>query len=292
RFPRLPRSINKNPVAAILLLRQPRDPEVSASIFWFPFSRLESRLLLRFTEAIFQRPHGKVRLFPIDQERWRQANGVLSCAEHQQAFMKSQIDDRVTQIRGLFLRPLIPYDLNADHQAASSYIAHDLEILRPIGHSPEEVVAHAAGVFHVLAFDQVHSGQRCRNAHWLPTERRAMRARLPSHHAFFRDHRAERHAAGDALGGTKNVRFDPGVFTGPPLPRASYSRLHFVHDKHDSVLPADPLQFLQEKLRRGHISAFSLNRLDDDTRDILGIEQALENLRFELFENFRAAGLL
>src|SRR5207248_6947198 len=59
--PSLPRSINKNPVAAILLLQQPRDPEFSASILRSPFSRLESRLLLRFTEAIFQRPHGKVR---------------------------------------------------------------------------------------------------------------------------------------------------------------------------------------------------------------------------------------
>src|SRR6266851_3235835 len=54
RFPSLPRSINKNPVAAILLLQQPRDPEFSASILRCPFSRLESRLLLRFTEAIFQ----------------------------------------------------------------------------------------------------------------------------------------------------------------------------------------------------------------------------------------------
>src|SRR5216683_68290 len=88
------------------------------------------------------------------------------------------------------------------------------------------------------------------------------------------------------------VRFDPGVFTGPPLPGASHSRLHFVHDEHDAVLPTDPLQFLQKELRSGHISAFSLNRLDDDTRDILGIEQALENLAFELFENFCAAGLL
>ena len=82
------------------------------------------------------------------------------------------------------------------------------------------------------------------------------------------------------------------MFTGPPLPGASHSRLNFVHDEHDAVLPADPLQFLQKKLWRGHIPAFSLNRLDDDTRDILGIEQALENLPFELFENFCAAGLL
>src|SRR5437667_11825105 len=158
--PSLPRSINKNPVAAILLLQRPRDPEFSASILRSPFSRLESRLLLRFTEAIFQRPHGKVRLLLINQEGRRQANGVFTCTEHQQAFMKSQIDDRVAQIRGLFLRPLIAHDLNADHQAASSYIADDFEVLGPISQSPEEVIARAAGGFHELALDPVRGGQR------------------------------------------------------------------------------------------------------------------------------------
>ena len=88
--------------------------------------------------------------------------------------MKSQIDDRVAQIRGLFLRPLIAHDLNADHQAASSYIADDFEVLGPISQSPEEVIAHAAGVFHVLALDQVHGGQRSCNAHRIPAERRAV----------------------------------------------------------------------------------------------------------------------
>ena len=81
------------------------------------------------------------------------------------------------------------------------------------------------------------------------------------------------------------------MFTGPPLPSAPHARLHFIHDEHDAVLPADALQFLQEELRRRHIPAFPLNWLDDDARDVLGIEQPFENLPFELFEDFRAAGL-
>src|SRR5207253_9722331 len=79
--------------------------------------------------------------------------------------------------------------------------------------------------------------------------------------------------------------------TGPPLSGAAHSRLHFVHDEHDSVLAADPLQFLQEELGRRHVSTFALNGLDDDARDVFGIEQPLENLSFKLLEYLRAAGL-
>src|SRR5437762_9634918 len=61
------------------------------------------------------RSHGKVRLLLINQEGRRQANGVFTCTEHQQAFMKSQIDDRVAQIRGLFLRPLICATRSEEH---------------------------------------------------------------------------------------------------------------------------------------------------------------------------------
>jgi len=56
------------------------------------------------------------------------------------------------------------------------------------------------------------------------------------------------------------------------------------------VSAADPLQFLQEELWRRHISTFSLNGLDDDARHVFGVEQPLENLTFELLEDFRAAG--
>ena len=56
------------------------------------------------------------------------------------------------------------------------------------------------------------------------------------------------------------------------------------------MLAADALQFLQEELRRRHISTFALNGLDDDASHFLGIKQPLENLPFELFENFSPAG--
>src|SRR5439155_16320127 len=127
-------------------------------------------------------------------------------------------------------------------------------------------------------------------AHWVTTECRPVRARPPAHHAFSCDDCAERHAARDALGRAKNVRLDSGVLTGSRLSCAAHSRLHFVHDEHDSVLAADPLQFMEEELGRRNISTFALNGLDDDARDVFGIEQPFEDLPFELFENFRTTG--
>ncbi len=81
------------------------------------------------------------------------------------------------------------------------------------------------------------------------------------------------------------------MLTGPPLPGTSHARLHFVHDEHDSLLAADTLQFLEKEPRCGHISAFALNRLNDDACNVFGIEQPFEYLSFKLFENFRTAGL-
>src|SRR6202163_3591253 len=49
-------------------------------------------------------------------------------------------------------------------------------------------------------------------------------------------HCRARHAARVPLRATQTLRFDPAVFTGPPLPRASHPRLHFVHDEHNAVL--------------------------------------------------------
>src|SRR5467141_1004057 len=54
---------------------------VLTSRFWTSvISALD--LFLRLAQAIFQRPQGKVSLFLIDQERGRQANGVLTRTEH------------------------------------------------------------------------------------------------------------------------------------------------------------------------------------------------------------------
>ena len=52
---------------------------------------------------------------------------------------------------------------------------------------------------------------------------------------------------------------------------------------------ADALEFLKKKIGRGNVAAFALNGLDDNSGHVFGIEEALENLTFELLKNFRAA---
>src|SRR6266705_2242534 len=95
-------------MAAIFLLRHHGILASSCpahSVFSLP-SVLE--LLFYLAEAFFERAHGEVRLFLINQERRRQANGILTRAEHEQTLVEREINDVITQIRGFFLSPPIP----------------------------------------------------------------------------------------------------------------------------------------------------------------------------------------
>ncbi len=103
-----------------------------------------------------------------------------------------------------------------------------------------------------------------------------MRARFPIHHAFARDHRAERHAAGDSFCDAENIRLDSGVIAGPPFSGAAHAALHFIGYQHNSVLARDALQLAQKFRRRGNVSAFALHRLNENCGDVAGIYEALE----------------
>src|SRR5712691_7718270 len=146
------------------------------------------------------------------------------------------------------------------------------------------------GVVFVLSFDQIHRCERGGDADGIAAEGRAVRAGLPGvHDAAARDEGAEWHSAGDAFGAAEDVWLDAGMLGGPPLAGTTHAGLHFVDDEHDAVLAADALQFLQEEFWRGDVAAFALDGLDDDGGDFLGIEEALEDLALERFEDFGAA---
>src|SRR5436190_1053531 len=162
--------------------------------------------------------------------------------------------------------------------------------LRPVSRLRENVVADFLCVSNESAFEQIEGGNRRREANRIPAKGRAVRARLPVHYAGTRDDGAERHAAGNALRAAQNIRLDARIFVRPHFSRAAHAGLHFIADQHDSVLPADALQFLQEKFRRGNVAAFALNRLDDDSGNFRRVEEPLENLIFELLQDFFAAG--
>src|SRR5260370_6647686 len=244
-----------------------------------------------FADAGFQGLQGEVGLFLVDQQRRREADRVGASAENEQAFVEGGVDDGIAQIGCFFLGALVADDFHADHQTPATDVAYDFEFFGPVGHFGEEIVAHAAGILFVLRFDEVHRCQRSGDADRVAAEGCAVGAWLPSvHDAAARDERAEWHAAGDALGAAEDVGLDAGVLRGPPLPGAPHTGLYFVDDQHNAVLAANALQLLQEEFLRSDVATFALDWLDYDGGDFLGIEEALEDLTLERFEDFGAAG--
>src|SRR6266478_2851862 len=77
----------------------------------------------------------------------------------------------------------------------------------------------------------------------------------------------------------------------PPFPCTTHPGLYFVYDEQYAVLPANSQQLPKKEFGRRDVSAFALNRLDNDPCDVLGIEEPLEDLVLQLFKNLRAASL-
>src|SRR5580700_1221743 len=106
----------------------------------------------------------------------------------------------------------------------------------------------------------------------------------PKVDACARDHGAERHPRGDTLRGADNVWLDTGVIASPPLACASHAGLHFIGHEHDAVLAADALQTLQELRGSGQVATFTLNRLDENSSDFVGIHATAEEFVFKIRE--------
>ena len=113
-----------------------------------------------------------------------------------------------------------------------------------------------------------------------------MRAGDPVHDFGAGHGDAQRHTGSDAFGHANHVRFDPGVLDCPPLAGARDAALDFVHHKKNSMTVANAPQFLHEDGRSDYVSAFALDRLDEDRGYLLWREGGLEHL---LFQEARAA---
>ena len=129
-------------------------------------------------------------------------------------------------------------------------------------------------------------GQRRRNANRISAERRSMRTGNPVHDFGLRHGDAQRHAAGNSLGDANNVRLNAGVLNGPPFAGAARAGLDFIGDQQDAVAIANAPQLLHEHGRGDHVSAFTLNRLDENRGHFLRRQRRLEQL---LFDEARAA---
>ena len=101
---------------------------------------------------------------------------------------------------------------------------------------------------------------------------------------------AQRHAAGNALGHADHVRLHAGVLDGPPLARAARAALHLVHHQQNAVAVADGAQLAQKVVRRHHVAAFALDRLDEDRRHFFRRQNGLEQLLFDVARAAQAEG--
>ena len=105
-----------------------------------------------------------------------------------------------------------------------------------------------------------------------------------AHELALGDHRAERHARGDALGREQDVGLDVPVLDRPHLPGAAGARLDLVGDEQDPVPVAQLAQARQEVVLGDDVAALALDRLDDDGGELVGRHQALEDPALDLVE--------
>ena len=80
----------------------------------------------------------------------------------------------------------------------------------------------------------------------------------------------------DALGHDQDVRLDVAVHDREHLAGPSEPRLNLVGDQQDPVLTRDLAQPRQEVGRRDEVAALAEDRLDDDGRDPVGVDELVE----------------
>ncbi len=93
---------------------------------------------------------------------------------------------------------------------------------------------------------------------------------------------AERHARCNAFGDADDIGLDTGVLNGPPLPCPARAGLHLIRNHQDAVTVADAANLLQEVCRSDDVSSLTLNGLEDDRSDLLGRQNRLEELLFDV----------
>ena len=147
--------------------------------------------------------------------------------------------------------------------------------LAPLGEVPQrrvEVRAHVAAMLeHVALVERRLDVERRRRRERVAAEGRGVRARLePARDLLVGEHRADGHAAAQALRERHDVGHDALVLEGVEGARASDAGLHLVEDQHRAGLGAEPAQLLQPAGRRDDDAALRLHGLDDDGAGLVG----------------------
>src|SRR5688500_12938807 len=99
-----------------------------------------------------------------------------------------------------------------------------------------------------------------------------MRAARPRADLVARDHRAERHAAGDTFGRAENVRFDTPVFAREHFAGAAEAGLNLIEYQENSVFSAKLLKHRQEFRRRHNVTTNTFYRFDENRRHFVRLD--------------------
>src|SRR5579863_3494330 len=119
----------------------------------------------------FQRIHGDFSFILGDDQRRRDADGARAATQEENSAFEGELHDFVALLGGIFFGLLVFDDLNADHETAAAHIADYAVPVRPAFHALEHVIANFSAVAQqVFALNDVHGGQRGRDANWISAE--------------------------------------------------------------------------------------------------------------------------
>ncbi len=107
-------------------------------------ARLTIHCLTHLRQRLVEHAQHAVGLLTREDERRRQADGVLPRPEDQHAAPEHGLDERVALLDGALLRLTIAHELDADHQSLAAHVADERVLLLQLAQAAHQVLAHHA----------------------------------------------------------------------------------------------------------------------------------------------------
>ena len=191
---------------------------------------------------------------------------ALAAGEDEQPAPEARLLDRD--------RDVVVGEVDADHEPAAPHVGEQRLAGRELLQPGRQLRADASAAFAVSArLDEVERGERGRAATGLPPK---VEPWVPARHVI-RSARAMMAPSGRPLAmplpASRMSGSTPSCSTAQNLPGAADPALHLVGDEQDAVLVAELPQPGQEAGRRDDVAALALDRLDEDRRDLLGVDE-------------------
>ena len=201
-------------------------------------------------------------------KRRAEPDGARAAGQQEQSAVKGQVDNPVAQQGGRIARPVL--HLQPHHQPLSPDLANARKAMSQ-GVQPGAKLGPAdRGIDAVSLLDQPQ-GRQCRCArNGVTAECRSMAAAGPVHHRGPRHDRPQGQTVGNPLGQAHDIALDPPVLARKVPAGPAKSALHLVEHQQHPVLVANLAQTGQEIVRGYDVAALTLDRLDEDRRQLIG----------------------